>query len=237
MTLYFAEGATRTLLGRRPPAVTGPCDHLELGAFTIVKPRPLLPGEPPVSFGVPRIAGWRILGRSRSDYRVVIVQPDRQDLHRAADAVILTLDRWPKLRRYLDLDDPGPTLATAVWDLAGVLLERGQVRASRDQLADIDRDVPADSPIRTELAERAERAGAVLARLDADVAARVDHLTRLADETEAFVAQERALARARAVLENADNLLGAAPAATFDSAADLAEHTSAVLAAYRELTS
>jgi hypothetical protein len=52
------------------------------------------------------------------------------------------------------------------------------------------------------------------------------------------VTEHQALARAAATIHDADRLRGAPPAApaSDDGTGDLAEHTAAVLAAYRELT-
>ena len=240
MRIYLAEGSNRTLIGRRPPAVSGPCDHLELGAVTVVRPRPGPDDDPLVEFAIPRTAGWKILRRSRDDYRMLNARSDRETMRRAADATILALGHWPALRSHVALADPSPALATALWDLAGVLVERDRVRASWNRLAKAGRGVPANSPIHAQVAERVAQARNRIERLNADVTARVGHLTRLADQTEAFVRRQRALDEARAILRDADYLLETGDPARLpgsDTVADLAEQTSAVLAAYQELTS
>jgi hypothetical protein len=137
------------------------------------------------------------------------------------------------------LADPSPTLAVALWELAGVLLDRGRVRDSWTRLSAVGRSVPADSPMRAEVAERTDRARTRVDRLDDTVTTRLQHLSRLADETESFVRRRRALAEAREALRSAEYLLDSGDPGHLppDSAADLADHTSAVLAAYQELTS
>jgi hypothetical protein len=235
--IYLAEGSNRTLVSRRPPAVSGPVDHLELGNVTIVRPRE---SEEQVRFAIPRTAGWRLLGRSRADYRMIDVLADRNALGRAADATIVTLGHWPALRSHVALADPSPTLAQALWDLAGVLVERSRVRASLGKLSSAGRGVPRDSPIHGQVAARIARARERMSRLDGEISARVRHLTRLADETELFVGRQKAIDAAQAVLRDADYLLETGDPGRLsrsDGGADLAEHTSAVLAAYRELTS
>jgi hypothetical protein len=236
--IYLAEGMHRTLVGRRPPTVRGRCDSLRHGSVTVIRPRPG-PGLRPPGFAIPRAAGWRILGRSRDDYRMLNADPDRDAMRRAAAATVLALEYWPLLRAHVALADPGPALAVALWDLAGVLVERGRVRDSWTRLSAVGRGVPADSPMRAEVAERTDRARARTERLDGAVTTRLQHLSRLADETESFVRRQRALAEAREALRSADYLLdtGDATHRPPDTAADLADHTSAVLAAYRELTS
>jgi hypothetical protein len=236
--IYLAEGLHRTLVSLRPPAVRGRCDRLSHGSITVFRPRPANGWGPP-GFAIPRIAGWGVLGRSRADYRMLNADPERDAMRRAATATILALDCWPALRAYVALSDPSPALAAALWDLAGVLLERERARRSLTDLSDAGRAIPAGDPMRIEVAERAGRAHDRISFLDGDVSVRLHHLTRLADETESFVRRQRALAAAREALHSADYLLETGDPARFppDPATDLAEHTSAVLTAYQELTS
>ncbi|WP_305784214.1 hypothetical protein [Symbioplanes lichenis] len=237
MKLFLAEGPAGTLLSTRAPFTRVPCDRLTLGAIVVVRPRP---GEEAAdAFAPPRAPWWRgSRGAAEPVHRWVSAPEDRQPLTTAADAAVLTLHRWPSLRRYVDLDDPGPALATALWELAGTLLDRGRVRATLAELIGTQAELPAGSGLVAEIAERADLARARTARLDTAVAAQVGHLTRLADETEAFVERQEALQRARSVLRDADYLVQSAPApgVPLPDAADLADRTSAVLAAYRELT-
>ncbi|GAA2464294.1 hypothetical protein [Winogradskya humida] len=234
MKLFLGEGATSTLVGRRAPAASVPCDHFVLGSLTVLRPR----DDARVTFELPLTAGWRLLGRSAGDYRVLTAPADQDDFRRAADAAVLTLHHWPSLRRHLDLDDPSPTLATTLWDLAGILTDRARVRESQLQLGALVQDIPAGSHLRAEVAERVLRAQDRMAHLDADVERQVEHLARLADETAEFIREQQALRKAEAVLRDADYLLhtGTPPSPKSDSAADLTDRTTAVLAAYQELT-
>jgi hypothetical protein len=86
-----------------------------------------------------------------------------------------------------------------------------------------------------DLAERISRTDADLVRLAADIDQRRTHLRRLADEVAGFLTEQQALARARATIREIDQRQGL-PAPQADAAEDLADHTAAVLAAYRELT-
>ncbi|MEU4239049.1 hypothetical protein [Actinoplanes sp. NPDC026619] len=232
MKLFLADGKTQTLVSRRPPTVSGPSDNLEFGSVVIVRLR-----QRSDEVGIPATANWRLLGRSAADYRVLTVPEDRDDLRRAIDATILTLDRWPALRRHLNLDDPSPTIATTIWELTGTLLERERVGDTWSELAQILEEIPPDTPIHAETADRVNRAQALFERLTADTTSRIAHLTKLADETEAFIQRQDSLARAREALRDADYLFEATeltPPA--DNARDLADHTTAVLTAYNELT-
>ncbi|BCY12608.1 hypothetical protein [Actinoplanes sp. L3-i22] len=236
MRVYMAEGVRETVVGLRAPASSVPCDELAMGSIVVLRPRPEMHGQLRVSFDVPRTAGWRLFGRSPSDYRFVVHEDDRVDLRRAVDAAILTMDRWPALSGHVGLADPSPRLAQAIWELADLLMSRDRVRLTWEQLIEVDPDVPRTSPIRAELAARADQARAHLKDLDTETATRITHLTRLADETDSFVRRERALANARAALRNSDYLLGTPTPPANTEAQDLADHTSAVLTAYRELT-
>ena len=238
--LYLAESATQTLVGRRAPACTVVVDHLTFGPVVVVRPRPDPGGLLLEPFAFPSAFSWRLLRRSRADHRLLTAEPDRADLRTAATAAILTIERWPAVGRRLDLGDPGPALAGILWDLTGTLTDRQRVRRTLAELTGLHAEMPAGSAIARETADRAGRARDRLATLDAAVHDRLEHLARLADETEAFERQQRAFDRARSVLREADYLLDAAPAgpvpAPADTARDLAERTSAMLAAYRELT-
>ncbi|AEV86259.1 hypothetical protein ACWT_5241 [Actinoplanes sp. SE50] len=237
MRVFLAEGVRETCVALRAPAATVPCDHLEMGSLVLLRPRPGVYGQLRLAFEPPRSASWRMLGRSPGEYRFVVHQGDRAALHRSIEAAVRTLRRWPILSGHVGLADPSPRLARTLWDLSGLLIERDRVRRTRDRLTDVDPAVPPDTPLRAELADRAAQARLRLRHLGVQARDQLTHLTRLAAETDAFVRHEQASAAARAALRASDYLLSpAAPAPPDDEALDLADHTSAVLRAYRELT-
>jgi hypothetical protein len=231
--LYLAEGKTWTLVTRRSPSVSVPSDFFEVGSVVIVRPRS---GSDTEMFATPRAR--RLLRRGGEDegHFLLTSREDRDDLRRAADAAVLVQHEWPSVRNCLGLDDPGPTLADALWDLAGVLAERATVQTAVVEFAWIQPQLPQDSSIGKDMAETARKAAAKLDQLDQRVTARLVDLSRLADETEAFVHQQTMIEHARSVIRNADFLENIDDASTADNTKDLAEQTSAVLAAYRELT-
>jgi len=96
--------------------------------------------------------------------------------------------------------------------------------------------VPDGTTTAAELADRIARADADLARLTADIDQRRTHLWRLADEVAGFVTEQQALARANAMIRDVDQRRGLPAPPSADAAGELADHTTAVLAAYRELT-
>jgi hypothetical protein len=162
----------------------------------------------------------------------------------ARDAVGRVEKAWPYLG-VLDQERPGLVLAGSLWDLAGDLLRRAELRdasASAEQLlADLeDRDEPA----RAALAERIEELAAAEQRVDDAVTARVEMLVRLADACERQVIAQGTRARLEELTRRTDSLLAAegrtggdlsAVGAVEDPATELAERTEAVLVAYREL--
>jgi hypothetical protein len=237
MPLFLAEGQTRTLVSRRAPTIEGPHERLRLGELVVLIPHPSVPGRRPSRFAIPMLADWGLFGQSREHYRTITAAPDRADFKRAADAAVLTLRIWPHLQRHLDLENPSDTVAGSLWQLAGLLVSRQQVRASWTKLARVDRDTAPDDPVRAELASRAVWFRDATAQLDTQVAGRTDHLTRLCDETTHFVRRQRASAEAHAVLREADELIGRTVLPHDPGVGDLAERTAAVIDAYQELMS
>ncbi len=143
---------------------------------------------------------------------------------------------WPQLRAHVDLDDPAPVLVRQLWDLALTVAQRAEVRDLRQRLLAAGHGVPAGSTTAADLADRIVRTDEDLARLTTDIDQRRQHLQRLTDEAAAFVTEQQALARANEMIRDADQCSGFSTPAQQSAVADLADHTTAVLAAYRELT-
>lgn len=207
----------------------------------------------PVGGVVASLAYWQAARRQRrvkrawaGAHRVLDDRRDREVFLTALSTALRTLRAWPVLWAYVRLDDPSPTLARSLWDLACVLARRAPVRDTRDKLAQVLVDVPTDSPVHADVTARLAQAEQAQRRFDADVERRLRDLRTLADEADRFVIQQEALADAREALTEArevirdadpvlDELTGAyQPVA--DAGAELAQRTTAVLDAYRELT-
>lgn len=152
----------------------------------------------------------------------------------AAENVRYTATAWTRLCAHLDLDNPTPVLVGQLWDLTLLVGERAAAREVRKKLQIAGHGVPDGSSTAADLAERISRTDADLARLAADIDQRRTHLQRLA-EVAGFLTEQQALARTRATIREVDQRHGL-PAPQADAAEDLADHTAAVLAAYRELT-
>jgi hypothetical protein len=170
-------------------------------------------------------------------HQVLTHYDDRAVVKGAAQNVRATAAAWPQLRAHVALDDPSPVLVRQLWDLTLLVGERATTRQLRQDLATSGVGIAAGTATALDLADRIARVDQDLTQLDADIDQRRTHLWRLADEVRAFVTEQEALARARAVIRDADRRRGIpAPEPGAHAAGDLAEHTTAVLAAYRELT-
>jgi hypothetical protein len=167
--------------------------------------------------------------------QVLTHHDNRAVVQAAAENVRYTATAWTRLRAYLDLDDPTPVLVGQLWDLTLLVGERAAARDVHKKLQIAGHGLPDGSSTAADLAERISRTDADLARLAANIDQRRTHLQRLADEIAEFLTEQQALARARATIREVDQRQGL-PAPPADAAEDLADHTAAVLAAYRELT-
>ena len=190
------------------------------------------------------ITAWQALRRyTRIAYQwteghqVLTHYEDRDVVKRAAQNVRVTAAAWPKLRAHVALDDPSPVLASQLWELTLLATERSTARQLRQKLAVSGVGVPAGTATALELADRIAAVDQDLAQLNTAITSRQTHLWKLAHQVRAFVDEQEALARARATIRDADQHRGIPltdPAPT--AGAELADHTGAVLAAYRELT-
>lgn len=208
----------------------------------------------PIGAAVAVLGYWPAAIRQRrvnrawpGSHYVLTDQQDREVLLTALSTALRALHAWPALRATLPLDDPSPALARTLWDLATILSRRATVREANDKLVQVAGEVPEDSSVRTDVAARLAQVAATRRRLDAEIEQRLRDMTTLADEVDKFVREQEALADARAVVQDADEVLGTISVASQpagaehqlveDASAEVVERTAAVLAAYRELTS
>jgi hypothetical protein len=123
-----------------------------------------------------------------------------------------------------------------VWDLAGVMRRRAEVRAAGRPLDLAADQLPADDPAVDEVGLRRDALEQVLKELTADITDRLARLASLAAACRQHLADQAAIGRARQATTAADAVLGASAAdraiASADPAADVAERTAQVLAAY-----
>ncbi|GLW28594.1 hypothetical protein [Actinoplanes regularis] len=170
-------------------------------------------------------------------HQVLTHHDDRDVVRRAARNVRATAAAWPDLRAHVALDDPSPVLAAQLWDLTLLVGQRSTARQLRQNLAIAGVGVPAGSATALELADRIAGVNQDLAHLDAVIRQRQTQLWQLAHQVRAFVDEQEALARARATIRDTDQRRGGpATEPAPNAAGELADHTAAVLAAYRELT-
>ncbi|MFG2040953.1 hypothetical protein [Dactylosporangium sp. NPDC048998] len=144
---------------------------------------------------------------------------------------------WPALGAMADPADVRPTLERALYRLAVLLLRRAELDRALNDLRGATMGLPLDAPLRAEIAARAEEVTARSTELSEQIAARVGAIRRLAEVCgeHAFLAHRAE--RARGALRRAELAAAGDPEpAGEESVAQLAERTTAVLAAYRELS-
>ncbi|GGM23639.1 hypothetical protein ACFFX1_10430 [Dactylosporangium sucinum] len=170
-------------------------------------------------------------------HQVLTHYDDRDVIERAAQNVRAAAVAWPRLRGHVALDDPSPVLARQLWELTMLVGERASTRRLRQDLATASVGVPATTSTALELADRIAHVDQDLVQVETVIAQRRTCLQQLAREVHAFVTEQDALARAQATIRATDQRRGR-PSTQLagNTAGDLTDHTTAVLAAYRELT-
>lgn len=168
------------------------------------------------------------LESDREQHHVLVESRDRKVFSDAIDLCQRTSETWPALGALIDGPVAERQLALALFDLAGALERRQELRELHAELAEHDGAF--------ELAPRMARATAALAELDADVTRRLATLTAVAVAGEELIRDQQIDALARAADETLARLTSAGPAIAPDAGTELAERTEAVLRAYRELT-
>lgn len=168
------------------------------------------------------------LETDRDQHHVLVEDRDRKIFSDAVDLCQRTSETWPALGALVDVPLAERQLARALFDLAGALERRQELRELHAELAHHDGAF--------ELAPRMARLTAALADLDAEVGRRLATLNAVAVAGEELIRDQAVDALARQADEALARLTTSLPAATPDAAADLAERTEAVLRAYRELT-
>ncbi len=184
------------------------------------------------------VLSWALRPRTEFE-REITDEFGRVDLDRARQAVDRIEGAWPHLHGLVD-EPAGPTLDQALWQLAGDLLRRAEVRAAGVDIEQVITELPVGDPAVAALTAQADDLAAVYRRLDESVTGQIDLLDRLADECQRHLIAQAAQARVEAVTRRADALLGSGrlepgTAPDTDPATELAERTAAVLGAYREL--
>ncbi len=162
--------------------------------------------------------------------------PDRQTFARCVAMADRIRATWPALR---DMIDPGvaePLLRRALWELAGVLGRRQEIRRLRAELGDVRlTGLPADSPAVRALREQRAEVERLWRDADADVERHCARLRTAVAAGEDLIREQQVGRTARdAQLVLARLSTAGAPVAGA-AGEDLADRTAAVTAAYREL--
>jgi hypothetical protein len=168
------------------------------------------------------------LASDRAQHHVLIEDQDRKVFSDAIDLGQRASETWPALGALVDVPIAERQLAQALFDLAGVLERRQELRELHAELAE-----HAGS---AELAPRMAKAASASAELDDEVTDRMRTLQAVAEAGEELIRDEQVSVLAREADEALARLTSAEPAIAADAGSELAERTEAVLRAYRELT-
>jgi hypothetical protein len=202
----------------------------------------------------------------RSSYAPLRGAAEQEAFDRAIGLADRISQTWPRLGALIDPADAGMLLAGALWEIAELLARRQELEAvvagldrpefiaepahdARPPKAKPGTGAAAEAapaaaaaarqqrgtanPLVRELRSRLAEAKAALAAVNADLVRRESALHRAEQAGLDFIREQEM----RRAIRTADNALRAAPPpGTLDAAADLADRTRAVVAAYRELT-
>jgi hypothetical protein len=137
-------------------------------------------------------------------------------------------ETWPALGSLVNPDDAGQMLADALWETAGLLTRRQILTGVLGELSRPDFAAHADS----ELTAHVHATKAALAEIDSDLARREASLRRAEQAGRDFMRDQQM----RQAICSAEKSRQADMTDAADAAAELADRTRSVLAAYRELT-
>lgn len=173
------------------------------------------------------------------EHRVLAHTEDVEAFNAARAATESIIAAWPHLGALAGADDPGPALARSLWNLSEFLVARADVRDAHEDLVRVRGDLPPDTELAGDVDDRLAQLDASLARVQAEIDVRVGAFEDLARRCGRYLREERAIARAREAVRDADQTLsvpGPLGDLALEPGNELAERTRAVLDAYRELT-
>ncbi len=174
----------------------------------------------------------------RLSSQVITALPDRVTFERCLAVARRIRGTWAHLRHMIDPATAELQLDHALWELAGVLARRQEIRRLRDDLLGVRlSDLPADSPAVRALREQAEHVEALWREVDADVELHATALRAIAQAGETFIHELRVNRTAHQTRVAVAQLTATRVPSSADAGQALADRTAAVLAAYRELES
>ncbi len=172
-------------------------------------------------------SGTRVL--TRFDERRVF-----DDLQTLADRIDKTL---PALAGLVDSRDAASLVAQSLWQGAGILARKQEIRGVREDLAKHGHPgSPMTSRARLELQSQQARAGALWREVNEDLATLVSQLTVTAEAGEAFVRDKEIDDTLQRTADAINKLSLDISPIEANAGEQLADKTTAVLTAYRELS-
>jgi hypothetical protein len=173
----------------------------------------------------------------RADVLLLSSHSERAAFEHAIDTADRIVETWPALGSLIDVPEAEAMLAEAVWEIAGVLSRRQELARVLAGLSRPDfAAVPTADQTARELHAQLRATKVALSRIEVDLARRVASLRRAEEAGRDFIRDQDMRRAIRAAEESLAATPLDLPTIPVDTAADLAEHTHAVLAAYRELT-
>ena len=145
---------------------------------------------------------------------------------------------WPALAGLVDRDDAERALSRSLAELAALMCRRQQIRRLRGELATVDhREVPADSAAMLALTAQRQRVDQLWRETGATANRMLRALDQAALAGENLIREQRLAATVRAAELTLAGVAAPGASAAVEAGPELAEHTAAVIAAYRELSS
>ncbi|MEV6928733.1 hypothetical protein AB0M46_30170 [Dactylosporangium sp. NPDC051485] len=174
-------------------------------------------------------------------HRMLATRPEVARFRKGFDAARTILVAWPFLADLVQIPSPRGEVAASLWTLAGLLSEHADLAEQHAALNDARLGaLPPEAPVRAALEERLALVERSQQRLSAEIDRRLESLTTLAARCAGFVREESALHAAHEAVRRADESLHRLTPPevlthTPDEAQELAERTTAIISAYREL--
>jgi hypothetical protein len=167
-------------------------------------------------------------------FRTLFDRPERHRFAQTLDLAKRITDAWPALSGLIDRRETERALNQALWDIADLLSRQQDVRRIAETLQAQSADgTPLADAVSRELGDQVAKARERLRRLELEVASRMAALETVEAAGRRFVREQRLIQTLRETGQFLNTQVAEPPT---DAGAELAERTTAVLEAYRELS-
>lgn len=171
--------------------------------------------------------------------RTITDHGDCMDMRGAARSALTVWEHWPQLRPHLPDDDQvaRSRLHTALWELAGALLEHRKITDALGTARAASYRLPPGTATAHDLATQQSHAEALQRQWDTETRIRIAHLSALADQARLFAEERDAIIQARKVTSSMATALGTPTAGSQpypEAAGELGSRIIALQAAYTD---